>query len=296
MQEMPSLEALIAQLDSLRAIDLRRINDSELRDRLDGAFRLADVRQLIYLNENQVWHRGRPCPEGKRYDRVADISYPKENQSYGRASGPGQSVLYASRNISTVLSELGTASGQCVQLMATRVKPGAICKSDIIGEFAYIHNSGLSLLGYDKSIELVESLRAKPDDLLLRTVLLDAFLADQFAQRVKRGHDYRLTSAVAQMLLQSRAESIMFPSVEQHGGLNIAVPGEIFDDKFEVLWSDLVRVHYLGYGQYKIEVLASSSQIAGDGCIKWSANPVQRKGVTFDIRKGFRLEGAGGAK
>ena len=53
---------------------------------------------------------------------------------------------------------------------------------------------------------------------------------------------------VARLLFSSGSEAVMYPSVQHNGGMNVAVCASAFDAHFEVLWSDVVEVTYLGYG------------------------------------------------
>jgi len=279
--------ALRAQLDALEGADLRQIPKQELNRRLVALLQ-GVTRQRIYLGDRQIWHRARLCANGERFNQVSQLSYVKEPDDYGRAHVPKQAMFYAARNGETAISEIGVRDGEIAQVLAARVKPGLICKSDIIGEFEYVWASGLSLLGYEKSIELVSRLDKELGPAFKRDVLIDAFLARQFRKLAKREHEYLLTSFTAMNLFDSGAEALMYPSVEQVGGLNIAIPAKVFDEKFELLWTDVFRTHYLGYGQYFLEALASSEKISADGTIAWAPSPIDRSSL-WTLKKGFRI-------
>jgi hypothetical protein len=65
----------------------------------------------------------------------------------------------------------------------------------------------------------------------------------------------------------------MYPSVKMHNALNIAVPAQVFDLRFEVLATRVCRVvHRYDYGLYLCSGNRSSYDFATDGTIRWESD------------------------
>lgn len=287
----PELEQVISCVRQFESIDLHTVEDEPLHQLLRQVLSAAAAsdarRQTIFLGYRQVWHRGVLLDEAGPHPNVSRVSYHPKPQNFTRAGSPGQPMLYASRNRGTVFAELGAKTGDLVQLIACRPKDGQIVRSEIVGEFEYVFNAGLSLVGYDKSIELVEGLAAKDPLQFQRAVFVDAFFAHLFSRRIPRDSSilYRPTAIIA-FYLMNHSEALMFPSVQRRGGLNIAVPAATFDKKFEVLDSEVVRVNHLGYEQYVGDVIKMSERIDADGRIAWAPAVSARQGRSWSLRGG----------
>ena len=236
-----------------------------------------------------LWYRGRVVP-AEGLPNLHECIYRKDQRGFGRANTPGQPVFYGSRNHTTVLAKLRPARGDCVQVIAARVREGMQLKSVTIGEIEHCYNAGRSVSGYDHVVDGVdEMLRGSGDqDELLGRVLCDAFLAEQFGREVNDDlHDYKLTAVVAQGPIQSGG-ALLYPSVRLPGGLNIAVGGEAFNQYFEVLYTWLYQVErYLGYGVYSVALKRESCAFAADGAIDW--NSPKRIGGRASLRLGWEV-------
>jgi RES domain. len=277
---MTALDELLTAIKKIQGIDVYTVPDGVLIEHVRTVLAAAGpTRQLIYLNENQIWWRGHRLASATAYHSSQQwLMYHPDPPHFNRASGPGEPTMYASRNWTTVACELGLKTGDLLQLIFCRVKPGLIVKADVVGEFEAVANSGISLVGSAKSIELVEKIMREDPELWDRTVLADAFCADLFSQRIpKDRHErYKPTACIAWYLLQGQpTEALMFPSVQKRGGMNVAVPNAVVDAKFEMLDSWVVKVRELGYGQFGGELMKASQGLDGDTIIwapqaKWS--------------------------
>ena len=142
----------------------------------------------------------------------------------------------------------------------------------VVGEVTLVFNSGSSLVS---SVDLVaridRDLRNAPDEKLLRVLLYDGFLIHEF--RTPRKCRYPLTAQFAKKLMGTGG-GLMYPSVQSHGAINLAVRAEDFDSIFEVLGTQVLEVKKLAFGVYNIDVKRSSCDFDSSGTINWASKKV----------------------
>jgi hypothetical protein len=284
------IEAVVALANSLEASDyLRKTPIPEVERKVQellasSSFPLSAIQQ----SEGQIWFRGRRCESTAGYANLYDCIYPKpERVGCNRANYPGEPVFYASWNRGTVLSELGIETGQFVQFIASRPRPGAPIHCFTVGDFEYFHNSGRSLIAPQLEESYIQGLKTSPLDGVFKRLFVDAFLAKQFRVRTKHPYEHKLTAAFAKLMFKTGA-GIMYPSVETPGGMNLAIPAKLFADHFEVLWTDVVKAHYLGCSLHAPRDSVRYSEEFGDnGDINWKSNRKLLQTLSFDFKAGY---------
>lgn len=257
--QYPMLDQQIARIDSLRGLQLRSAQQeptlSLLRELLESY-----PRHVVNLPGSATceWWRGRLCREGQRYESKEQMLYPPIGVSIsrGRVNAPGESFLYASRGNGTCLSELSGETGDCYQLSRFALKPGKAITAVVIGEIEYRHQSnGLSLLAKWGDAQEVECLGSAGNFSLEQrcgAIVVDAFIAEQFAVRAHKAFDYKLTNCLVTVLLEKvDAGAVIYPSVQHRGGLNIAIPASVVDSSFDMIDGEYGEVErYVGYGMH----------------------------------------------
>lgn len=133
----------------------------------------------------------------------------------------------------------------------------------------------------------------------LEKVFIDSFIAETFRKNVSDSetHEYKLSAIYAEKLHKAGG-GFIFPSVKSAGAMNIAVPGEVFDTKFEVLDTHLLEVvDSFSYGLYQLRNIGYTSTFSPNGDINWSVNKQlipqigQYFGQTYDpMHIGWRLK------
>lgn len=259
---------------------------------------IGDNHEIVLCREghSQIWYRGRACPpEG--WPNLTDCIYrtaPKVS-GYGRAHYPNQSIFYASWNIATVLAELRPKPETFVQVIAVRPKEGVTIRCHVVGEVEHVFLAGRSLVN-DPLVrdEVIKKLRAMPPEELPKLVYKDAFFAELFSRPVDKTreheHEYKITAAHAQLFF-NEGYGLIYPSVQNRGGNNLAVPAALFDEYFEVLWTEVcaVKAEY-GSGIYNvIPPMRGSCEFERDGRIVWESTRTMNR--TFDYQRGFQVEG-----
>jgi hypothetical protein len=301
MTYLGRLDRLIASLKTLDEVDLKTIQEDDLRQLVwQEVSQHSFSRIAILLNEKQIWHRGRPCDPNNPFANVAELIYPRDgSKRTGRAHIVGEPpILYASRNSATVMAEIGRSSPIHLQMIALRVKPGLICKCDVVGDFRQVNNSGLSLCGHQGSVDTISSISENNPEEYWCSLMFDSFLASRFERKVDETneYEYRLSSLLASILMGGEGKrALMYPSVQYGGGMNIAIPSALFDLVFEVVWSAVIHARPIPFGHWIGKTVRTSQCIGADGAIHWSESPsMPPEGFVFEsLASGFRKLEAG---
>ena len=258
--------------DQLRGANLRRYSTREFNSRLTNF--LGDYQPIrVGRNIDQVWWRARRCP-ADGYSNLREMLYPPETSvGYGRANLPKTPVLYASWNALTTLAEVPLIPGDHVQLIAVRPRAGIVVPSAVVGEIAFYHNNGHSLINsVDAKRQSDRFIHSATPDALTRRLFVDSFLSEQYAKPVKHAIEYRLSAEFANRYT-SQGTSLIYPSVESRGAVNIAVPADRFDRDFEVMETVVYRIEsYLGYHYFMTIPVLGSAQFESDGEIDWASS------------------------
>jgi hypothetical protein len=180
------------------------------------------------------------------HKRITDINYlkypPKEFVSrYGRANYPKQSILYATAEPITALSEMRPEIGDLITISTWKLKTNydltvtPLFKNHT--KNGLIHNE-LSLragLLYEKMVKQYDENTQKQLDIILQ------FIADCFSKDVDDNNhfDYFLSSYYANRIFKElengEVDAILYPSVRQSLTIsNIAMKPEVFDANYEL--------------------------------------------------------------
>lgn len=218
------------------------------------------------------------------YLNISDLSYRKaeDTKGYGRCHIPSQSVFYSSNNQDTVFSELTPEMGNYVTIVTAKPKEKKELYLMEIGAIDDARRYGLSLIDLslsdsDKEIKKIfdklnsGSPQDKEDS--LKTIFLDAFMADMFMSPASKQRDYKVTAVLSSIIRSrfgSEMDGLIYPSVAHRGGLNYAFDSKQFDQKMEICKCEKFKItRYLGFGIYERKLVAKSDEIKGDGKISW---------------------------
>lgn len=255
----PILDQQIARIDSLRGLQLRSAQPEPtlllLRQLVDSF-----PRHIVAVPDASIcsWWRGRLCKDDRGFELTNQMLYPPVGVSIdrGRVNGPGERFLYASRGNGTCLSEISVETGNYYQLAKFALRPGAKINALVIGEIEYRHQSnGLSLLadwGAKQEVKCLSDSSALSLEQKCSAIVVDAFIAEQFALKSHKAFDYKLTNWLVTALLESgEADAVMYPSVQHRGGLNIAVPSRVVESSLDMVDGEYGQIgRYVGYGMH----------------------------------------------
>ena len=229
----------------------------------------------LFLGANlpdQVFYRGRLLKPGEHFDHTDSLKAPPNSKvtSYGRCNLPSQSVLYASSNLETVLSELGAHSDDRFQILECRPKKGSEISATIVGEIDHVrrYSTHSNATGPGYADEIRKYWTTLNSEQRLRLNLVDAFIAEKFKREIKYSFEYKITSAFSDIIFSQNIDSFFYPSVGHVGGLNIAIQADVAEKGFEYTASKILRVsECLGYGIFGCIEEAHSRRVEDDGTI-----------------------------
>lgn len=286
MNSLQEIDHVVSAAETLRGADLQNRNVSWVREQL--TLLAANYAGLgIGRSSEQVWHRARKCSEEGGFSNLQQMVYPPADKvGFGRANLPGVPVLYASWNVITALDEIGAEVGDHIQTIALRPVAGVDLPCHIVGEYQSINNSGGSLVN---SRELEQHVNQLLQDNPLRhmtTFYVDSFLAEAFRRRVARPYDYKITAVYADNFHKAEG-GFMYPSVQTAGGVNIAIPAEVFDAKFEIISTQIFKIdRCFGYGLYRSILLKSTCDFNVDGTVIWNSS--KQLPAQWNLQTGLR--------
>lgn len=213
---------------------------------------------------------------------LADLSIPPASSvvSYGRCHVPGSPVFYAAFDEATVLGEIAPERGSLVYLLTCAPRPEMTFRTALIGEIDHIRRYGRSsILSLENSQvrEILDWIRNAGTQADYVRLVTDAFLAELFSRKAATTNDYKASSAVAGLFLDldvdnpGTSEALYYPSIANRGGMNIALTRRCYEEKVIPISCKVVLISaYFGYGIYKTQTIATSTNFGEDGSITWS--------------------------
>ena len=215
---------------------------------------------------------------GEYYKLKEDLGPPPPDKTlgFGRCHQPGRPVGYWSLYEDTALAEVRAELGQQYLVSTFAIPKGSLLVP--VGEFDYFRRTGQTYLGtaVEQSAKNYNALLDRADWHLF--ALFDAFLADEFIRPAMNQTDYKITSAIADILFNCDLElgnidAIFYPSVAFREGTNFAVRGELFKSKMKPFpaQTKIVQVtDVFGYGIFNCRVLTTLKSVNPDGNISWT--------------------------
>lgn len=266
---MTDLDELVELAAQLRSPEIRGFAEDEARDLL-ARFQTAYQPQMVNYQENCIWFRAVKCSAEGFQSLHRCIYLPSGSPNLGRANLKNRPVLYAAWNVNTALEEVRAETGDYVQLIGFNVQPGRLARCVNLGDIQRRQNSGRSLFDDPSGdIRINNMVKHNPQKYQL-CLYIDTVLAELFRRQSDVPADHFLTATVADAFHRGNI-SVLYPSVRTMHALNIAIPGCVFDDTFQVL---LAEVHHInrnfGDGIHLTTRLKQSTTFAKDGTIDWS--------------------------
>lgn len=214
--------------------------------------------------------------KGEWFRSIADLgSTPSDKTpAYGRCHQPRRPVGYWSLYEDVALAEVRAELNEQYVISTFKMPKGSLFVP--IGDFDYYRRVGRTYLGeaLEQSGKRYEQILAREDQAIFS--LFDAFLADEFIKPAMTQTDYKITSAIADVLFNcdlglGRIDGIVYPSVAFREGINFAV-SESFKSKMEPVppKTKIVEItDVFGYGIFASKVLANLKFINPDGSLGW---------------------------
>jgi hypothetical protein len=246
---MEGHDILNQHLDPVKAFlakgSIKESDIAEIRNRLARATFLSnpiyswDIPGFQRVTINSRIFNG----QQKRIDDIKFLANPPVQyvKHYGRANFPNESVLYATFDPLTALSEMRPKVGDIITVSTWQLKTNhKLCvtpifqNSTIDGE---LHNEMAirAKIGYQKVLKQYDK------NMQRQIEIITQFVSDCFSKEVddQNPFDYYLSAHYAKRLFEElqngEVEAIMYPSVRQsHTLSNIAIKPKVFDDNYHL--------------------------------------------------------------
>lgn len=273
-------EGVLNVIEQLRGRINHRWSFETLKKYMEGLVESHGVFQstLISGSEKLTLHRARHIEEGKQLTHLKELGARNvdDTKDHGRCHWPSNPLCYCSLYEDIALTEVGAERGQKYVITTYQVINDLIVLP--IGELDYFRRTeNLQLGGGDKSTLTPYKKALEGEDGILKA-LIDAFFADEFIKPARCPVDYKLTSALSQVLFESEwatiSDAIFYPSVAFRGGSNFAIRPDAVCRKLKLLPEEtrIVAVKdVLGYGIFELEVEVVLNSVSESGDLRWEA-------------------------
>lgn len=271
-------EYALSMIEQIRGGTARRLPIEALIEMMSALLQGMPYLGYRLKKFDTKFFRGRKVTPTELPEKSSEIGYrnPNEVREYGRCHQPGTSVFYCSSNVDTVLTELAPEVGERVCVGVASVKESHELTVSAIGEIDSSRRYGRPVIGNQESYRVLndrlKQIRDKQSDHHMRIMVTDAFFAELFAQPARKQYEYRPTSVLASLLLNSFSllDGFAYPSVEHRGGINYAIRPHKFDELME--WGEFAAMDVVasfGFGLYGTKIYAKAKTVDGDGKIAW---------------------------
>ena len=146
----------------------------------------------------------------------------------------------------------------------------------MIGEYANVYKSGyMHFAGRDPDMTITEILNSLPHSEALKKLYIDKFFASVIADPNAAANGYLFSRALTKSVYSRiPADGIVFPSVKDRGGFNVAVRAEPSDRSFHNVCCLVVRVTTIRrYGLIEYSIVNSADRLDKDWNFVWKPNP-----------------------
>ncbi|MBL7251485.1 RES family NAD+ phosphorylase [Alloalcanivorax marinus] len=238
---------------------------------VDPLFNEYEVLSL-QLGRGSMFWRAR-IVESEIYPNISDLHYPPARFArQGRLNDLGSPCLYVATKEETALVEVGARGGQLVQLAGFRIKRDSPIRMAVIGEYANTQKNGyMHFVGSDPDMTIAKILNSMPRQEALKKIYIDKFFANVLADPDATNNGYLFSRALGKAIYSRiSAEAIVFPSVKDRGGFNIAVQAEPSEKSFHNVSCLVVRIGKpRKYGLIEFAIVKSAERLDDDWNFVW---------------------------
>lgn len=238
---------------------------------VEPLFKEYEILSLQFGRGSMFW-RARLI-ESDAYPNISDLDYPPpEHARQGRLNDRGVPCFYIAARKETALVEIGATEGQLVQLAGFRIKNKSPIRLAVIGEYANVQKNGyMHFAGRDPEMTIAKILNSMPRQEALKKIYIDKFFASVLADPDASASGYMFSRALGQAIYSRiGAEGIVFPSVKDRGGFNIAVRAEPSDKSFQNVSCLVVRIGKpRRFGLIEFTIVKAAERLDDDWNFVW---------------------------
>lgn len=246
-------------------------SEAEFCQAVDSLFKEYEILSLKFGRGSIFW-RARII-DRDIYANIDELDYPPASfAKQGRLNDNGSPCFYIAAHKETALAEVEVKEHQLVQLAGFRIKTEAPLLLAVIGEFANVQKSGyMHVLGKDPGMAISQILNSLPRQEALKKLYIDKFFASVLADPNASTHGYMFSRALGKAIYaRNTAKGIIFPSVKDRGGVNIAVQATPSDNSFENVCCLVVRTgKKRKFGMIDFSIEKSAERLDEDSNFVW---------------------------
>jgi hypothetical protein len=244
-----------------------------IRDHVEKLALRCQAYSIYQFQVDKVW-RARKQNAENCFASIDELGPPEKVDQYGRCHTPASPVFYCAGRSDVALAELDAELEQHYALSCFEIEDPLVAIA--IGEFDYFWRTGECYFRrlMSRDIEDYKKLNEREDAHVLRAI--DAFFADEFLKPACAARDYRLTSAIADVLFnwkcQHEIDALVYPSVAFREGLNFAITPRAFKEKLKLLKNEThVRKinDVCGFGIYGSYERFRLTSVSAAGSLSW---------------------------
>jgi len=255
-------------------IALASTSEFEFCQTVDPLFGEYEILSLAFGRGSIFW-RARLI-ENDVYLNIADLDYPPPKLArQGRLNDSGVPCFYISARKETALAEIGATEGQLVQLAGFRVLNDSPVRLAVIGEYSNVQKNGyMHFTGRDPDMAISKILNTMPRQDALKKIYIDKFFAHVLADPNASANGYMFSRALGRSIYSRiSADGVVFPSVKDRGGFNIAVKAEPSDKCFHNVSCLVARMSkQRRFGTLEFNVIKSAEHLDDDWNFVWLEN------------------------
>jgi hypothetical protein len=212
---------------------LSSTTESEFCLVIEPLFKEYEILSLEFGRGSIFW-RARII-ESAVYSNLSELDYPPPNLAkQGRLNDHGSPCFYISARKETALAEVGAKEGQLVQLAGFRIVNEFPLRLAVIGEYSNVQKNGyMHFAGKDPEMAITKILNSMPRQEAFKKIYIDKFFANVLADPNASENGYMFSRALSQAIYSRNSSvAIVFPSVKDRGGFNVAVKAKESDNSF----------------------------------------------------------------
>lgn len=284
------MNKIYRQISIARCRDIVNVIDS-LKDENEIKYNfsyLLDQQPFLnfHFGRGSVYWRGRKCGTEDGYLNVSELSYPPAHfAKIGRLNNQNQPMLYLASRRFTAFSEINANPGDYIHIIGYKIRKDKSLKIGLIGDLFHVYRTGLSMLASEAGKHLNDVLNSFEYEIGKSIVYVDAYLASILRNPHAKSNDYLHTRILGELLFNKVTEvkSIFYPSVEQEGGMNLAMIPVVADDVLEVVSSSIIMVKdRLKFGMYDFIPIKNCIEIKSNGGFLWKSATNSREYILFN--------------
>ncbi|MEO8341430.1 MAG: RES domain-containing protein [Nitrospirota bacterium] len=194
------LDEVLSIIEQLGGEAKNRLSYARIRE-IMSAWAKYGVYQIYSIPEELSIHRARRLENKKWFEFADDLGppAPEKTIAYGRCHKPQHPLCYCSLYEDTALAEVNAEFGE-QYVISTFTMPKDI-RLIPVGELDYYRRTGRTYIGHETQQSAEPHKKALGEEDGVVAALIDAFLADEFIKQATTQTDYKITSALSDVLL-----------------------------------------------------------------------------------------------